>query len=326
MIGFWQKLAANLESDRRVFTAIVAANSDHSPGTAGAKMLVTDTGENFGTIGGGAMERSVTHLAQEALQQPDFLPIVQTLYHRKIAPGARSGMICAGQQTNLYYVCQADRDLGAVREVIALLEADAPGVLRISPAGMHVRAGEFDPAAPSYRLHRPAEDTWNYEEQLLNRKRVAIIGGGHCSLALSRLMHFLGWKIFVFDTRPAVQTLRENRYAHQKVVLQQYRDAGPLIQYPEFTDVVVLTTDFQSDVEGLLGVLGRPFPFIGIMGSRAKIKKILDALRDNGINANSVDALHAPVGLPIDSHTPEEIAVSIAAHLLQERGKRRDGR
>ncbi len=92
-----------------------------------------------------------------------------------------------------------------------------------------------------------------------------------------------------------------------------------LIPFPNLTCVVVMTTDFPSDVRALLGVVSVPFPFIGVMGSSAKIAQIFQELRQAGVSETVLSRLYAPVGLPIGSHTPEEIAISVAAQILQER-------
>ncbi len=82
-----------------------------------------------------------------------------------------------------------------------------------------------------------------------------------------------------------------------------------------------MTSDFPSDVAALSGVVGRLFPFVGVMGSPVKLKAIFDRLREQGFTDDQLDRLQAPVGLPIGSSTPEEIAVSVAAQILQQRDR-----
>jgi xanthine dehydrogenase accessory factor len=68
----------------------------------------------------------------------------------------------------------------------------------------------------------------------------------------------------------------------------------------------------------LSGILKHPFPFIGVMGSRAKLNMISESIRDAGFGDEYWQRITAPVGLPIESDTPEEIAVSISAQILGE--------
>ncbi len=80
-----------------------------------------------------------------------------------------------------------------------------------------------------------------------------------------------------------------------------------------------MTTDVNSDVRGLLGLIDLPSPFIGVMGSQAKIAEILKRLKSEGISEDQLSHLTAPVGTPMTSNTPEEIAISVAAQILQKR-------
>lgn len=297
---------------------MVAEHTDHSPGTTGAKLLVSDKADPIGTIGGGIMEYNLVKRAKDILRRGSFTPEIQTLIHRKSGAGEKSGMICAGTQTNLYVLCRPEEDGDTVERIAHLLENDQSATLTINPSGMDVREQHPDVHQPQIKLS-DQEDGWLYEEQLLNFKRIAIIGGGHCSLALSRVMKHVGYEVFVFDTRQDVFTARDNRYARSIHTVDDYREAGGLIDYPELTSVVVMTTDVTSDIRGLLGVMGRPFPFIGIMGSQAKIAEILRRLRDEGVPDDELTRLTAPVGIPMVSHTPEEIAISVAAQILQQR-------
>jgi xanthine dehydrogenase accessory factor len=132
-------------------------------------------------------------------------------------------------------------------------------------------------------------------------------------------MHQLDYDVLVFDIRKEVSTLTQNIYARSAKIVEDYQAVGTVIPFPQLTCVVVMTTDFPSDIRALLGVVPLPFPFIGVMGSRAKIATIFEQLQQAGISKSLLSRLYAPVGLPINSHTPEEIAISIAAQILQER-------
>lgn len=279
-------------------------------------MLVAPDAPPQGTIGGGAMEFQLLARARQALA--DGLPTqLQELWHREDAPGDRSGMICAGRQTNLYRLCTPEADGGVVARAARCLREGRSALLRIAVSGMSLEEDAIDLARPAAALRKEMDD-WVYEEQLLNLKRVAIIGGGHCGLALSRCMDQLGYHLVVIDQRTGLDTMTRNAHARERHVVQAYEDAGAMIAFPELTRVVVMTTDYPSDVQALVGALGKPFPFIGVMGSAAKITRILDALRDRGCAEAELASLHAPVGLRIHSHTPEEIAISVAAELIKE--------
>lgn len=316
-VAFWAALRARLLEGQRVFLALVVAHTKHSPGTTGARMFITEKGETRGTIGGGIMEFNLIERAKDILAGGSFIPECQTLYHRKTGQGEKSGMICAGHQTNLYYVCRPAQDGPIVADLLDYLRRDTPAALKISEAGMQLASSSV-PLPPAPIVLTEAEGTWMYEEQLLPYKRIAILGGGHCALALSRVVHHLDYHVTVFETRPDVDTLTRNTFAQTIHVVDDYREAGSRIPFPTLTSVIVMTTDALSDVRGVQGLLDYAFPFIGVMGSKAKVKFIFDQLRQADIAASALSQIHAPVGLPIGSNTPEEIAISIAAQLLQQ--------
>ncbi len=320
MIEFWKTLQKYLRAEKPVFVTFVAENTAHSPGTLGAKMLIT-ADESRGTIGGGTMELNLAKRARQILASgKDFVPEMQTLHHRASGPGEKSGMICAGSQTNVYCLCRPEKDHAIVEKIVNFLEQHRSGVVKIDRAGLRLEAQPIDSKNPQTFLEKH-EEGWCYVEQLINLRRVAIIGGGHCSLALSRVLRPLGYEISVFDTRPDVATFVENEAAHQKFSIDDYCDAGNRIAFPELTRVIVMTADMKSDARGLLGVAGKPFPFIGVMGSKAKIAAIFKELRAAGISESDLQKITAPVGLPMRSNTPQEIAISVAAQLLQMEGE-----
>ncbi|MCS5610407.1 MAG: XdhC family protein [Candidatus Poribacteria bacterium] len=319
-LSFWETTASLLKDGNKVFIALVADHTKHSPGTTGAKMLIAKNHDLVGTIGGGIMEHKLINRAFEIFEQDSFKPELQKLVHRKTGGNARSGMICAGEQTNLYLVCKPEIDGHTIEKIAALTIKNASGKLTISPTGLAV---EEKPPNPNYEQYTLTMDrgNWLYEEELLNFKRIAIIGGGHCSLALSRIMKDLGYHVSVFETRSDVSTIGKNNYAHTIQIVDDYSKAAVSIPYPGLTYVVVMTTDVASDVRGVLGTLTQSFSFVGIMGSQAKIVEIKTRLKNEGISDDQLSQLIAPVGIPMLSNTPEEIAVSVAAQILQYKNR-----
>lgn len=318
-LQFWQTVAEHLQHKRKVFLALVAESSKHSPGTTGAKLLVAENGAIAGTIGGGVMEFDLVQKARAVLSRGNPVTEAVTLVHRASGPGIKSGLVCAGSQTNVYHLCLPDRDLPSISRAADIIREDKSGTLALDRGGLVVASGPPNYDRPQIVMKRGAE--WRYEEQLLNFKRMAVVGGGHCGLALSRTMHQLGYEVLVYDTRDRLATLERNTFARTVTSMQNFADAGALIPHAEITFVAVMTPDYASDAQALQGLLRRPFPFIGVMGSQAKLRKIFRALRETGVPDGELSRLRAPVGVPMDSHTPEEISISIAAQVLQVRGR-----
>ena len=317
-ISYWKKVFSLLKEEQKVFLAMVVDHTIHSPGTTGAKLLVTENKEMMGTIGGGIMEYELVNRAQEILSNKNFIPEIHTLNHNKFGSGEQSGMICAGKQTNLYYVCEPKKDGKIVEEIVQVLSESQPAIFSIYLEGLSLQKQKLQNHDFQYCFTQ-SENNWHYQEQLKNFNRIAIIGGGHCSLALSRVMNNLGYDVVAFDTRGNISTLDQNNFAVSRQIIDDYKKAAPQINLPEKTNIVIMTTDVASDVRGLLGVLDNPFPFIGVMGSENKISEIKKRLKAEGIADQQLSRITAPVGLPMVSNTPEEIAISIAAQLLQFR-------
>lgn len=321
MSSFWERVHGHLGAGSRVFVACVAEHTRGSPGTAGAKLLVADSGELFGTIGGGAMEHRLVDQARALLQSGNQRPAKQTLVHSEEAADDRSGLICEGRQTNVFCVLDGARDLASVRTIVDRVRNDRRGWIEIDDAGLRLAedGAAFD--APHITLTE-ADGAWRYREDLLNRRRLAVIGGGHCAAALGAVMAPLGYRVHVFDTRAHVVSHDRATAVGGLSIVADYAEAGPAIDHPESTAAVVMTSDYRTDVRALLGITPLPMPFIGLMGGRKKIDRIFSVLRQEGISQRTIDRIHAPVGLEIGSETPEEIAISVAAQLLRERNRR----
>ena len=320
MSAFWEQVGGHLERGGRVFVACVAEHSRGSPGTAGAKLLVAEGGDPFGTVGGGMMEHRLVEQARELLRSGGAQPEKHTLVHSDSADGERSGLVCEGSQTNVFCVLAGDRDRATVRAIGAAVRDDRPAWMVMDGAGLRLTEREPDFSRPAFALTGEGEH-WRYEEDLLNRRRLAVIGGGHCAVALAEAMARLGYRTQIFDTRTEVVTHDRAAAVGTVTHVADYTAAGPLLAWPELTAVVVMTADYLTDVRALLGTAELPFPFVGLMGGRRKIARIFAQLREEGVPREALEQVHAPVGLDIGSDTPEEIAVSVAAQILRERNR-----
>ena len=325
--ALWRAVTQQLSADQDVFLALVVDHTRHSPGTRGAALAIGPEGPLAGTIGGGVMELRLIERAQRALSaldQAEAPAQLVTLHHKREAPGERSGMICAGRQTNLYVRLSRARHLEAAAQALAMIEADEAAALLITAQGqLQVTRCEPDPTrAPVQIIDQAPDGAWSVWAQLLRQDRAVIFGAGHCGLALSRQLHWLGFHVSVADVREQLVTLRQNVYAHEIITGPDYAQLASRVRHRALTWAVVMTADFPSDVRALLGALREPFVFVGVMGAPAKLKAIRQALRDQGVSEEALDRIVAPVGLPIHSARPEEIAVSVAGQLLQLRPTR----
>ncbi len=267
-----------------------------------------------GTIGGGAMEADIAERGRQMLatsEAPDTIE-TETLVHRPDAGEAASGLICAGEQTMFYFVADPGHRALFARFADAVDE-QRPIEIVIDAEGP--RLEEADPQGPL----KWDQEAVRYSEHAVLHHRVAIVGGGHCGRALSRVMHQLGYHVTIFETRPGLYTVVDNDWADEVRFVDDYAEAADLVVYPELTHFVVMTAALDQDVRGLVGAIGAPFPFVGVMGSSAKLDRIRTEVEAAGADPEWIGRWHAPVGLRMTSDTPEEIAISVAAEILRER-------
>lgn len=317
--SFWRELVQHLKSGQPVFVAVVADHTRHSPGSRGAKMAVKPDGSQFGTIGGGVMEAEILRRSASALDQRRVRTNVEILEHKGDSGGHYnpSGLICAGRQTMVYWIAEPG-DLVVYEAFADAVEADRERELQVVEGVASVVDAPLRMDEAPVRL---TTEPMVYREHAVERHRVAIAGGGHCGFALSRTMSQLGYRTSIYDIREDLFTLEENDWVDEKSIVADYVEVGPAVRYPQLTHLVVMTADLASDVRALEGAAGIAFPYVGVMGSAAKLAKIRSELSARGVDPGAWPRLYAPVGLPMTSNTPDEIAISIAAQILREREK-----
>lgn len=153
-----------------------------------------------------------------------------------------------------------------------------------------------------------------FVQTLAPPSRLILCGSGHIAQALAKLAPALRFAVVAADDRPGLTTLFGPKV---------YIRPGPLPEaleglQPGMTDFyVILTHSHKLDEDCLRAVLNRPSVYIGMIGSRAKVAAIRSRLLAEGVAEEALNAVHAPVGLDIGAETPEEIALSIAAQLVQ---------
>lgn len=305
----WQWIGEALASGEPVMLLIVTDSSGSSPGKAGAKMAVSPTGCT-GTIGGGAIENGLIQSARESLSAGDTEPKVYCRAHHSSEKGQDSGMICGGEQTVLAYPCRL-HELPLFEQLAECCRRRTPMWLVLSRQGLQL----LEPESESYPAgFNPGAD-WFYREVIGRRKSVYIIGGGHVSLMLSKMLNLLDFDIVVIDEREALETMKNNDAAWKKIVIP-YAEVDKVIPEGAEVFVIVMTHSHRTDTEVLAKLAGKNVAYLGLLGSRKKVAAIREIL-SRQLPAQHLQKLRAPVGLPIKSHTPAEIAISIAAELIQ---------
>ena len=146
---------------------------------------------------------------------------------------------------------------------------------------------------------------------------IAIFGAGHVSQALVQILSRLSCRIAVFDTRPEMLAALPEAPNVRRRLIEPLENA--VDEIPEGAFVAVMTQGHRTDKPVLERILKtRQFPYLGVIGSASKAAVLRRELRESGI---AKPVFLCPIGLPLGKDTPEEIAISIAAEMLQVRGQ-----
>lgn len=312
-IDVWLFIQQQHHQGHGVILLQVLESQGSSPGRQGFRMAVSDSGEMRGSIGGGIMEHKLVEMAKARLLEAVQERSIHKQIHDKVAPRNQSGMICSGEQTVLLHTIQS-HDLERIEAIINAISKQQAGTIELSPKGIGFENEAID---DFYSYSFVDESEWLYKEKTGFRKQLYIVGGGHCALAFSRIMAMMDFYIHLFEDRENLNTVLQNEFVQQKTFLEDYSKIGEHIPSGPNVYVVVMTFGYRTDDQVMRALHGMEYGFLGVLGSKKKIEKMWADYRAEGFSENWLSAISAPVGLPIKSQTPEEIAISIAAEIIK---------
>ena len=301
VLDFYSKVKALLQTDKRGVLMVVIANEGSSPGRKGFKMVVTKN-QMHGTIGGGIMEHKLVEYARSLLEKSTFNPFIKHQIHDKSAPLDQSGMICSGRQTIAFYPVNAE----SLTWIDLILNSEN-GKISYSENGVHLNATN-------------SANDWEFIEAISLPNQVYIIGGGHVGLALSEVLSKLDFEIHLLDHRENLNTMEANSFVQSKQIVE-FETIEQHIPENENTYVVIMSFGYRTDDIIIRRLLGRKYKFIGMLGSQEKMNTLYKNLLADGFSQAQLDQVHAPIGLDIKSETAAEIAISVAAQLIQIKNK-----
>ena len=154
-----------------------------------------------------------------------------------------------------------------------------------------------------------------YIEPIEPSPELYIVGAGHVGFHLARLAQEVGFRVHVVDDREKFANVERFPTAVEIVVddIPAWIERAPI---PAHAYVVIVTRGHTNDLEALRALAPRDLRYLGLIGSRAKVARIYDALTEDHMPADVLKRVHAPIGLDIGAVTPQEIAVSILAELI----------
>ncbi len=312
----WKFILKTISSSKKAVLLIVAESSNSSPGRQGFKMVISEDAEQFGTIGGGIMEKDMIEYSLDLLSGNET-NLIKKLHHTDNTKFDKSGLICGGYQTILFSVFDKS-NIPIIKNILSSLNIKENGKLKVTPGKIEFLQSE-DKMPNTFQYN--SDKDWQYTEAIGLPLIAYIAGGGHVGLGVSRVMKTLGFYVVVFDHREDVFTMKQNEYADE-IIITKYEDIGNRIIESERSYIIIVTPMHAGDKDTLKSVIHKNVKYIGMMGSKRKIKSIFDALLKEGIDNELFKKVHTPIGIEIEAETPEEIAISIGAEIIKVKNQR----
>ncbi|HVP11083.1 MAG TPA: XdhC family protein [Phycisphaerae bacterium] len=291
----FRSLGHRVEQGHRVGVCTLVGTIGSAPQVAGAMMLLHEDMTTEGTLGGGCVETDVCRQAYELLRRGESAILTFSLDHDY---GWDDSLICGGKMDIAVMPVSGEREVAPFLDAAATLEQgrSASVKLRVQHQGQ----------PQEYCLHIEAP------------ARLLIAGAGHIGAEVARLATALDFDVRIIDDRGDV--IRRNRLPEPIKTIEG--DIAATLRGQEIdanTFVVIVTRGHKHDEAALHAVIDSKARYIGMIGSRRKIKLVFEDLLALGVDAKKLERVHAPIGLPIAAVTVPEIAVSIIAELVQVR-------
>jgi xanthine dehydrogenase accessory factor len=338
------ELTKTLEQARPCVYCSVVETRGSTPQKAGAAMLVFPDGSQSGTLGGGCVEAEVKQRALRVLATGGDSSVLTFCLDDNY--GWDDGLICGGRmsiladplsrpETTAYY--HRFRELveqgrGCTEAVVI---AEQPSGLAVGNRYLFEDNGHLaiqlisgsSPAAPEAvtrhlvplrQRPRPAVHQGIAYLPILPRITLLIVGGGHVGQAVARLAAEVDFDIWVVDDRERYASAERFPVAKRRMV----GDIGGILKelvrsgITPNTYALIVTRGHNHDEEALYHLATTPAGFVGMIGSKRKIKLIFEDLIAKGIGEEILAKVHAPLGFAIGSQTVPEIAISIVAELI----------
>ena len=153
-------------------------------------------------------------------------------------------------------------------------------------------------------------------EPILSPPTLYLFGAGHISQGTAAMGKMLGFRVVVIDPRPEYNN--NDRFPDaDALIVEEYESAFSKLSVDEDSYIVIYTTGHVLDEQCLDFAVGTKAKYLGMIGSKKKVKEVKERLLQKGISQQQLDRIYAPIGIGIGAETPEEIAISILAEIIK---------
>jgi xanthine dehydrogenase accessory factor len=157
-------------------------------------------------------------------------------------------------------------------------------------------------------------------EPFIPKPRLIVFGGGHIAKPLSEFASRVGFAVTVIDDRPSFAN--SSRFPEaEKVICEDFEKSFNLINLRKFDYVVIITRGHRYDGVVLREVLKHDLSYVGMIGSKRRVKGMMGELLNEGFSKDKLDLVNSPIGIDIGAITPDEIAISIISQLISYKNK-----
>ena len=329
-----KKMFEYIKSGIEMVLVTVVASSGATPRGAGAKMIVTEEGRIWGTIGGGAVEYRASLMAKQVLEEKNSFGHAFSLTKDDIQ---NLGMICGGTvQVYFHYISKDNPSyMEVAQKALELFERNEDfwmisNLTKSGVFGLYSKDTGFwalenmewilPHLGRSPKVVKKVEEEF-FVEQVHFSERVYVFGGGHVAQELVQVLSHVGFRCVVMDDRS--EFADEKLFpAAEKVMLIDFERISEFVDIGEEDYVCVMTRGHAYDTSVQAQILKTPASYIGVIGSASKKAAVYQKLYEMGFAVEDTDRITSPIGLPIKAETPAEIAISIAAQMIMHRAEK----
>jgi xanthine dehydrogenase accessory factor len=321
----------------KAILATIIRTEGSTPRDLGTQMLVIDTGQTVGTIGGGTTERLISDRALVNLtSDSDFTAEIhhlainqETMADKFSACGASIDVLLEPVRNIDFWEFARNQQIKGKDAVMVtslfppytkcILDSQGNVLFGLPPKELVLSNQKLQDIFT--RLHSVVLDGEEYSwlvEPVLRTERLLILGAGHVAREVASYALPLNFQITVIDDRAAF-ALPEFFSGADSVICSDFAQGIKNYEPNSDTYVVIVTRSHQTDAECLENILNYSTKYVGMLGSRKKVSAIVNYLQTKGYTAQNLARLKAPIGVAINAQTPAEIAISILAEIISVR-------
>ena len=329
-----KKMFEYMKSGIEMVLVTVVASSGATPRGAGAKMIVTEEGRIWGTIGGGAVEYRASLMAKQVLEEKNSFGHAFTLTKDDIQ---NLGMICGGAvQVYFHYIPKDDASyMEAAKKALELFDRNEDfwmisNLTKSGVFGLYSKNAGFcslenaewivSYLGRSPKVVKEGDDEF-FVEQVHFSERVFVFGGGHVAQELVPVLSHVGFRCVVMDDREEFANKALFPEA-EEVKLIDFERIADFVEIGKEDYVCVMTRGHSYDTSVQAQILKTPASYIGVIGSASKKAAVYKKLYEMGFTEIDTDRITSPIGLSIKAETPAEIAISIAGQMILHRAEK----